>query len=133
VATPIDANKVITDTSLLPPTPFLAAELSTGDVLYVPRGWVVEVLRPSTKADNDPPYYTIRLDRSNKEKQTDARNLTPLFEDEVYDADKGSKDISDDAVTGKSERKRCPLTTMRPVFTADFCIFSSLYLFPPCF
>jgi hypothetical protein len=99
-------------------------QFESGDiVMYTSNSGDIEVATVvRTHFDDDPPYYTIRLDRSNKEKQTDARNLTPLFEDEVYDADKGSEEISDDTVTGKSERKRCPLTTMRPVFTAVYSL-----------
>lgn len=61
----IDAHKVVTDTSSLPPTPFLTAELSTGDMLYVPRGWVIEVLRPSTKADKRSAHLTISTNHKN--------------------------------------------------------------------
>lgn len=71
--------------------------------------------------DDDPPYYTIRLERSSIEKQTDSCNLTSLFEGES-DGESKEEVLEDD-------KRRCPLTTMQPLFVAMYS--AILTNFPP--
>ena len=61
----VDACKTLVEPGRLTAPPMLETEMSAGDMIYVPRGWVVEVLRPSAMADVRSAHLTVSTNHKN--------------------------------------------------------------------
>ena len=82
--------------------------------------------------DDDPPYYTIRLERSNIEKQTDACNLTTLFEDNSEEKNTDRKPVREENLSKGDDLvgKRNVYARARPLLTAFYATVLSMWPIP---
>lgn len=89
------------------------AEFEKGDqVLYTSNSGVIELgVILNIHYDDTPPYYTIKLLRTNHEKVTDAKNLTLLSQEDQEEEWEDGEESRNQEISPRDEKSINPIET----------------------